>query len=164
MNNEQRKTDGAVYFWGGVYSQWYSSENQIEENGIFFNSAEKYMMYHKALLFSDTEIAKEILTLNNAKKIKALGRKIKNFDEEVWNNNKEDIVTQGSFLKFSQNMDLLDIMLKDKELKLVEASPLDKIWGIGLHYDDVDVEDESKWQGQNLLGKCLMQARTYIKN
>ncbi len=162
MNNEYRKTEDAIYFWGSVYSQWYSSENQIEENNIIFNNAEKYMMYHKALLFKDLDIANQILALNNAKKIKALGRKIKNFDEDIWNKNKEDIVTQASYLKFTQNADLLDVMLKDKNLKLVEASPVDKIWGIGLHFDDKDVEEETKWQGQNLLGKCLMKARAKI--
>jgi ribA/ribD-fused uncharacterized protein len=90
------------------------------------------------------------------------GRAIKNFNEETWSLHKIDIVTHGNYLKFTQNEKLLKQMLKYKDHVIVEASPYDKIWGIGLHFDDDRVLDESKWEGENLLGVCIMNARDQI--
>ena len=97
--------------------------------------------------------------IDNPRGIKALGREVKNWNEQLWNDHKEEIVTQANFLKFSQNPDLLHIMKEQKNLILVEGSPVDPIWGVGLHFDDDLILDEKNWKGQNLLGKCLMQAR-----
>lgn len=155
-----RKTDTHVFFWNGIYSQWHKSN--FEEDGVIYTSAEKYMMAKKAEVFEDYEIQEKILKSNNPRDIKALGRKIKNFTEEKWNEHKIPIVAQGSYLKFTQNKSLLDEMMEDKDLILVEASPYDRIWGIGLAPDNDDVLDINKWNGQNLLGVCLTLAREQI--
>jgi len=164
QHEAERKTSTHAYFWNSIYSQWYTTTNQFVENNIKYNNAESYMMYKKALLFNDTEIAQEILKSNHPGTVKRLGRKIKNFDDQKWNDNKLDIVERANYLKFTQNPDLLRMLLADKDLILVEASPQDKIWGIGLHFDDDKVLDENNWNGENLLGKCIMNIRNDILN
>lgn len=162
-NKVDRKTKTHFYFWNTIYSQWYSTLNQFkDEEGYVYNSAEKYMMMEKAKLFKDIEILEKMKNTNNVKKIKSLGRKISGFSEEVWNDNKMNIVTKGSYLKFSQNADLLEKMKEHKDLILVEGSPVDKIWGVGLHFDDDLILDENNWQGENNLGICLMRARNKL--
>jgi ribA/ribD-fused uncharacterized protein len=160
-----RKTETHLFFWNGIYSQWehsiFTETDQNNEELVFF-TAEQYMMYHKAKLFGDMEIANKILETKNPRKCKSLGRKVQNFDEVKWNSQREQIVTQGNYLKFTQDDYLLGQMMKDKELILVEASPEDHIWGIGLHFDDDRVLNESEWQGLNLLGKSIMKARAII--
>ena len=163
INDECRITDTHIYFWNGIYSQW--SRSPFMENNIEYPNAEFYMMYHKARVFNATDIQKKMIEVkNNPKAVKALGRQIKNFSDSVWDKHKMEVVERASFLKFTQNPDLLRQMINDKDKILVEASPVDKIWGIGLHYNDDKVLDESKWNGQNLLGKCIMKARNEIIN
>lgn len=157
-----RKTETHFYFWNTIYSQWYTTEGQFTFAGVVYPNAEKYMMIEKARVFQDWDILAKMKNTDNAKEVKSLGRQIKNFSDEVWDEFKEDVVTKASYLKFSQNDDLFEQMLADRDLTLVEASPVDKIWGIGLHADNDDVLDESLWQGQNLLGKCLMRARDML--
>lgn len=158
-----RRTDTHLFFWDTIYSQWHSQPRLItDENGVFYSSAEQFMMAHKALVFGDNEIYKKIMNVNSPRQVKALGRQIKGFTDEEWNKHKIKIVAQGNYLKFSQNENLKQQMIKDKDLILVEASPVDKIWGIGLHFEDDDVLDETKWRGQNLLGVCLTIARDQI--
>jgi len=158
----ERITETHAYFWNSLYSQWYTTSNQFQENGIDYPNAEKYMMVKKANVFKDYKILNEMVKSDNPRLIKKLGRKIKNFDDKTWDKYKIDIVTQASYLKFTQNPELLKIMIEHKDLTLVEASPEDKIWGIGLHFSNDNVLDETKWQGENLLGKCLMKARDRI--
>jgi len=155
-----RRTKTHLYFWGGIYSQW--AYSKFIENDIEFTSAEQYMMYKKALLFDDIETSIKILNIDNPRKVKKLGREIKNFDNKIWNENKIDIVTQGNILKFSQNEKLMNIMFEDCNLTLVEASPYDKIWGVGLHFDDNLILNQDNWRGENLLGVCIMRAREFI--
>ena len=153
-----RITKTHYYFWNTIYSQWYMSKNKdylFEENGVKFITAEHYMMYHKALTFSDNEIANKILETLHPRDVKALGRLVKNYDDKLWSKVRFDIVTQGNILKFSQNQDLMDDLIKYQDLIFVEASPVDVIWGIGLHYEDDRVLDEKQWKGQNLLGKAI---------
>jgi len=120
------------------------------------------MMYHKAKLFNDTKSAKEILNTNNPRIIKDIGRRVKNFDEDIWNEHKEKIVQQGNYLKFTQNKYLYNILIDTKDCYLVEASPYDKIWGIGLAPNNDKVLDKKNRKGLNLLGKCIMRARDDI--
>lgn len=153
-----RITKTHYYFWNTIYSQWYMSKNKdylFEENGVKFITAEHYMMYNKALTFSDNEIANKILETLHPRDVKALGRLVKNYDDKLWSKVRFDIVTQGNILKFSQNQDLMDDLIKYQDLIFVEASPVDVIWGIGLHYEDDRVLDEKQWKGQNLLGKAI---------
>ena len=153
-----RITKTHYYFWNTIYSQWYISNDKdylFEENGIGFITAEHYMMYYKAIVFCDFETADKILKTIHPKDVKRLGRLVKNYDDSIWNEKRFDIVVSGNILKFSQNPKLLKDLKKYTDKIFVEASPDDKIWGIGLHYDDDRVLDEELWQGQNLLGKAI---------
>ena len=142
-------------------SQWYIKD--FKENDLLFNCMEKYMMYNKALLFDDKDIANEILNNNQPKAIKELGRKVKNFNDELWDKMKYKIVFTGNYYKFSQNTDLRNFLLSTKNKVLVEASPYDKVWGIKMKYDDENIENPFCWKGKNLLGFALMEARDEIK-
>jgi len=159
----ERITDTHIYFWNGIFSQWYTTKDQFNDSDRVYQNAEQYMMYHKAILFQDYKIANDIMLTSIPGDIKALGKKIKNFNLNIWNQHKENIVTQGNVLKFSQNETLKNIMFEYKKHILVEASPYDKIWGIGLAPNDDRVLNEKNWDGENLLGKCIMEARKKIK-
>lgn len=156
-----RVTDKYLFFWGGFLSQW--AKCKFTENNISFNTCEQYMMYHKAMVFSDTVTAQEILKVSDPKKQKALGRKVKGFNDKAWDLHKYQTVIQGNFLKFSQNPKLKESLLATGDKILVEASPFDRIWGIGLAAENDLVLDEKNWRGQNLLGKALMDVREKLK-
>lgn len=155
-------TDDFVLFWGGVFSQWAKSTFK-DADGVTFTSCEQYMMYRKAKLFNDNVTAQKILDTQDVKKIKQLGREVKNFDEATWDSMKFDIVVKGNYYKFTQNPSLKKELMRYEGQLFVEASPHDRIWGIGLHYDDADALDSSKWKGQNLLGKAIDKVRFLIK-
>lgn len=161
MNNAQ-----SLCFWRetnlpiGYLSQWYQSD--IVENNITFPTAEHYMMYQKAILFKDYRIAKEILKAKHPRDVKSLGRKIKNFDSKVWDENKFQIVKNGNYLKFSQNEKLKKYLLSTNNKVLIEASPYDNIWGIGI--DEKDYFSGKDFFGLNLLGKALMEVRQLLSN
>lgn len=141
------------FFWNGPFSNWYPSD--FTYNGIFFNCAEQAMMYEKAMTFNDLEIAKLILKEPIPKYQKALGRKVKNFDPEIWDQIKYEKVKKIIHSKFTQNLHLLDLLVRNKGLEFVEASPFDRIWGIGFaEQNALDHIDE--W-GENLLGKILTE-------
>ena len=152
-------TEQFVFFWqsGSPFSQWYPCQFTVDE--IAFNCAEQYMMYGKALLFANQAVAQEILDSPDPKHQKALGRKVKDFDNQVWKDNREKIVYQGNFAKFTQNQELLELLLATSGKTLVEASPYDRIWGIGLKESDSRAKDRNQWRGQNLLGEILTRLR-----
>jgi len=145
----------------GFMSQWYYSD--FTDNGIKFNTCEKYMMYQKAKLFNDNESIKTILKVHAPFKIKKLGRKVRGFVQEDWDNAKEEIIYKANLLKFSQNEKLKTQLIDTKDDILAEASPYDKIYGIGMYPNDVLVQFPSKWKGQNLLGKALMRVRKELR-
>lgn len=161
-----KETTTHIYFWGGIYSQWYKSIFTSHEASTkyTFSTAEQFMMHSKALLFGDKAIAEAILKTNDPKKQKALGRQVKDFNPDVWDAYKFKIVVQGNLLKFSQNESLKTQLLSTGTKVLVEGSPYDKIWGVGLKFDDPRILDENKWQGENLLGKALMEVRDQLKD
>lgn len=138
-------------------SQWYPC--QFEVDSMKYTSAEQYMMAEKARLFGDEKIRAEILRTSDPRKCKALGRKVKNFDKAVWDKRKENIVRNGNFEKFMQNSALRSFLLSTGDKVLVEASPTDRVWGIGLGKNNPDALDPKKWRGQNLLGFILMAVR-----
>lgn len=140
------------------FSNWYLSKF-TDDQGIEYTCSEQYMMYQKAILFGDTEIAEEILDAPDPKDQKALGRKIRGFDSKVWEANAKRIVYEGCKLKFEQNPRILETLLKTEGTLLVEASPYDKIWGIGLGEDDPRIHDPKNWQGTNWLGEVLTDLR-----
>jgi ribA/ribD-fused uncharacterized protein len=153
-----KQTNKYVLFWSGIYSQWYKAKMEID--GIEYNTCEQYMMHQKALLFKDEDIAEEIMNELDPSKQKFLGRKIKNFDKSIWDKHCLSIVFRGNLAKFSQNPDLKSALLSTGNRLMVEASPKDNIWGIGMHYEDEGVENPANWKGNNLLG----QAITLVKN
>jgi ribA/ribD-fused uncharacterized protein len=153
-----------IFFWGSVFSQWYKSPILDSSAGVTFNTAEQGMMYYKAMTFNDTDIAQKILETDNARKQKELGRKVNGYNDEIWTSVRFKVVSRLNYLKFSQNVDLKIILLMLKDWEFVEASPEDKIWGIGLGENNPDIFDIEKWQGQNLLGKAIKEAQQQIIN
>ena len=115
------------------------------------------MMYHKAILFSDIEIAERILLAEDPKEVKALGRLVRDFDDEVWKRERMGIVMEGNRVKFAQNEELREMLLRTGGRELVEASPTDRIWGIGFGKGNAE-KCRERW-GMNLLGKTLMMVR-----
>jgi ribA/ribD-fused uncharacterized protein len=148
-----RVTDKFVFFWNGIYSQWHLAPMTIGK--IEYNSCEQYMMHQKALLFGDDEIADLIMQEENPKEQKKYGRMIRGFDKATWDKNCLAIVYEGNLAKFSQNEDLKAALLLTGDRIMVEASPLDNIWGIGLDENAEGIEDPSYWLGLNLLGQAI---------
>ncbi len=120
------------------------------------------MMAEKARLFKDYETLEEILSAKDQKEIKDLGRKIKNFNEEIWNREKYEIVKSGNLAKFSQDENLKEFLLSTGDKIIVEASPYDSIWGIGMGAKDENIEYPTAWKGENLLGFALMEVRDLL--
>jgi ribA/ribD-fused uncharacterized protein len=149
-------------FWHGEFSQWFPSE--FEYGGITFNCAEQFMMFYKAVFFDDHEIAAKILKSGNAQIQKKLGRKVKNFDVDEWSKVAKEIVYTGSEGKYTQNPELCSMLVATYPATLVEASPYDKIWGIGLGEDNPDAMNQTKWKGKNWLGFVLTELRNNIMN
>ncbi|WP_300532296.1 NADAR family protein [Maricaulis sp.] len=154
------RSDGVIS--ASCLSQWFPSP--FKQDGDRYRTAEHWMMAQKARLFGDTKIVRSILASDDPRQVKALGRKIKAFDSAVWDQYKYDIVVRGNALKFSQNPPLRDYLLKTADLVLVEASPVDPVWGIGLAADDKGVCDPACWKGENLLGFALMEVRDQLRH
>lgn len=155
-----------IFFWGEKYNNGYLSNwlpCSFEVEGVKYWCTEQYMMAKKAELFNDKEVQSEIMVSTNQKEIKDLGRKVRNFDGQIWDNNKERIVYGGNLAKFSQDKGLKSLLIATGDKILVEASPYDKIWGIGLKSDTFNVENPNTWLGQNLLGFILMRVREELK-
>lgn len=160
-----------LFFWGhqpskdgritqSCLSQWYDAPFEVE--GIRYPTAEHWMMASKARLFADEDALRQILETADPKAAKALGRQVKNFDDKLWMENARRLVTEGNVAKFSQNHALRDFLLGSGDQVLVEASPYDRIWGIGLKATDEKAQNPATWQGQNLLGFVLMDVRTSL--
>lgn len=145
-----------VFFYGGVFSQWYQYDMEID--GVVYNCAEQYMMAMKAKTFNDTASLNLIMNSDNPKDQKAYGREVKNFNPDVWNAVSRDYVYRANLVKFSG--DLKQELMDTGDREIVEASPTDKIWGIGLGLNNVNILDKSKWQGTNWLGECIMKVRS----
>ncbi|MEV4706467.1 NADAR family protein [Actinoplanes sp. NPDC049316] len=157
-----------LFFWGhrpqrdgsigaGCLSQWWPSTFTAE--GVTFASAEHYMMWRKALLFGDDEAAGRIVAASHPRQAKMLGRRVHGFDEEVWAAHRYGIVVDASVAKFGQHAELRDFLVGTRRRVLVEASPTDRVWGIGLAAADERAADPARWRGLNLLGFALMEAR-----
>lgn len=153
-----------LFFWGNdpdkPYSQWYPSP--FQQGGNVFHTAEHWMMYHKAITFHDVEAAQTILGNSDPAFAKRQGRLLKEYNDDIWNKIKYHIVRQGNVLKFSLPQ-FKPILLATGEQILVEASPFDKVWGIGLGVEDEDCANPENWKGENLLGYAIMEARDIIK-
>jgi ribA/ribD-fused uncharacterized protein len=121
------------------------------------------MMAEKARLFNDEDVLAKILATDNPAVAKNLGRQVKNFDVLTWKKNMREIVTKGSFLKFQHNPDLLEFLETTGNKILVEASPFDPHWGIGMSVSDAERVSPEDWKGTNWLGWCLMEARDLLR-
>ena len=160
-----------MFFWGhrakpntvtkACFSQWWPSSFIVD--GDVYATAEHWMMAHKAKLFGADDIYTQILNHPEPGAAKGLGRKVENFDPVIWDAEKFDIVVKGNLHKFQQNEDLGKFLLATGDKVLVEASPVDAIWGIGLAQDHEDALLPSKWRGPNLLGYALMTVRDLIR-
>lgn len=155
----QPSADGSIT--KSCFSQWWKSD--FWSVASTYCCMEQFMMAEKAELFGDEEIRQEIMKCSDPKQIKALGRKVRNFDETVWNKVKYSIVLNGNFMKFSQNPELREFLLSTGDDILVEASPYDAIWGIRMSESDENATNPMKWRGRNLLGFALMEARDEIR-
>ena len=161
-----------IFFWGHTnkfneevgkfcFSQWFESPFTVDN--ITYKTAEHWMMAQKALLFNDKNIFDKIINCDKPGEAKDLGRQVLGYDEQTWNNRKFEIVKLGNIHKFNQHPKLADFLLKTDNRILVEASPVDTIWGIGLSPDSNEIENIYAWRGQNLLGFALMAARDFLK-
>jgi len=156
-----------VFFWGhqpskhgltaSCFSQWYSAPFVVD--GQRYSTAEHFMMAEKAALFGDQETRSQVLRAPNPGAAKALGRKVRSFDEPAWLQNRFSIVVRANEAKFAQNPDLGRYLFQTGSRILVEASPVDRVWGIGLARDDERSNNPNLWRGLNLLGFALMQVR-----
>ena len=146
----------------GYLSNWFLSEFTV--GGITFSSMEQYMMYEKAVLFKDQTTAEKILQTDDVAEIKALGRTVQNFDEEVWTKEREGIVYRGVSEKFRQDPELAEKLEKTGEEIIAECTVKDRIWGIGFSMEDENRLCIDKWRGKNLLGKILMRVREDIRH
>jgi ribA/ribD-fused uncharacterized protein len=155
------KTDKYIFFWNGIYSQWTPSKFTID--GVTYNCCEQYMMAKKALLFNDVETYDKIMAADDPKIQKTLGRIVNGFVKEEWEAVCRDIVYEGNYAKFTQNAVMKSELLRTGDRELVEASPYDTIWGIGMHETDPNILDKSKWKGTNWLGEVIMKVRETIK-
>lgn len=157
------------YFWGHrpsedgsitqtCLSQWFAVG--FEHEGTYFPTAEHWMMWHKALTAGDEQAARAVFLDKDPRKAKSIGRKVKNYDDARWAAVKYDIVVRGNVMKFGQNPRLKNYLLSTGNLVLVEASPYDAQWGIGMTAEEASRHnDPREWRGTNLLGWALMEAR-----
>lgn len=144
----------------GYLSNWYLSDFTVDS--IKFTSMEQYMMYQKAICFHDDTIALKIRGTNDVAEIKALGRKVRNYNDTIWNGVRQVVIYRGLLAKFSQNPKLKELLLATGENLLAECAVRDCIWGIGLSLKQ-NYQNIADWKGQNLLGFALMLVRDELK-
>lgn len=156
------------FFWrpeevpDGCFGQWHRSDFTLD--GQRYTTAEQWMMASKARLFGDAETLAKILATDDPARVKKLGREVRGFDGARWSARCVELVTQGNIAKFSQDAALRAHLLATGDAVMVEASPLDRIWGIGLDAQHPDAPHPHRWLGQNLLGFALMAARDAIRD
>ena len=161
-----------LFFWGhkplpdgeignSCFSQWWPSPFSV--GGVSYQTAEHFMMAEKARLFGDEAARAQILQSGSPKAAKQLGRQVKNFNEQQWVEARFQVVIAGSLAKFRQNRELGKYLLGTNDKVLVEASPLDRIWGIGLGAHNEHAMNPEQWRGLNLLGFALMDVRQTLR-
>ena len=161
-----------LFFWGNqpsrdgtitksCFSQWWLADFVVA--GVTYRSTEHWMMAEKARLFADKDALARILAVSSPAEAKKLGREIQDFEPAVWEAYKYEIVKKGNVHKFSQHLNLKQFLLATNDRVLVEASPVDTIWGIGLAADAPNAENPACWQGPNLLGFALMEVRDQLR-
>lgn len=165
-------TDTHVYFYTNFLSNWYPTKNIGPQfidpiHNLTWNNTEEAYMWYKAYFFLDAESCANI-ALHSANKghpsiVKELGQKVINYNNDAWSIVRYSLMVYVNYLKYSQNEDLKQKLLNTGDRILVEASPIDKVWGVGLAENDPLILNEKNWTGQNLLGKALMEVRQRVK-
>lgn len=156
----QPSRDGSVT--ASCFSQWWA-EHPFTHEEIVYKTAEHWMMAGKARLFEDEEMLQQILEAESPGEAKKLGRQVRNFDQVIWKEHRSAIVVEGNVHKFSQHEDLKAFLISTGERVIVEASPRDRIWGIGMGKNNENAERPENWRGLNLLGFALMEVRDRIE-
>lgn len=180
------ENDEYLFFWKGKLSNWSQSLFEINYESpdtelininpltdqwkqyfapiIVFCCGEQAMMFEKARLFNDKDIALKILATNKPDQHKSLGRSVKNYDEKLWDSKRLEIVSDILYHRFTSpnNKDIRKLLLNSGDKILVEASPYDSVWGIKMDVTNPNILNQDKWHGMNLLGKALMNVRTKI--
>jgi len=158
-----KRIAGMVLFFKNseAFSNWYPAKFTVD--GVAFSSSEQYMMHAKAMLFGDTAMAARILATDSPKDQKALGRQVAGFVYEVWMAECRPLMVRGLLAKFEQNPDMGQVLLDTDDDILVEASPFDRIWGVGLSQNDPRILDQAAWPGLNYQGEVLMSARSLLR-
>jgi ribA/ribD-fused uncharacterized protein len=162
-----------IFFWGHhpskdglitktCFSQWWLSSLKVDD--VLYKTAEHWMMAKKAELFHDFEAFERIIKVNSPAEAKKIGREVKNYEENLWLENRFEIVKKGNFHKFRQNLALREFLVNTKDRIIVEASPVDAIWGVGLAPDNPQITNPKDWKGLNLLGFALMEVRDELVN
>ena len=160
-----------LFFWGhqpskdgsitkSCFSQWFDAPFAVGD--AVYRTAEHYMMAEKARLFGDLPIRNRVLAASTPGEAKKLGRQIEGFEEDTWERERFRIVVEANREKFGQNLPLREFLVRTGDRLLVEASPVDSIWGIGLAADHPDAGKPDQWPGLNLLGFALMEVRAQL--
>lgn len=159
-----KTTDQFVLFWRTpeVYSNWHPATFHAGKVLVFANS-EQYMMWAKAWIMGDAEMALAMLFETRPRTLKAMGREVQNYREALWVKHRLAVMVSGCYLKFSQNPAMKAELLATGARRLVEASPDDRNWGIGLEESDPRCLDPNQWEGLNLLGEALMIVRELLR-
>lgn len=159
-----KTTENMVLFWrtAEIFSNWHPA-SFVDEDGQRFDNSEQFMMWAKALVMGDQAMAKRMLLVSNPGKLKELGRQVTPYIEERWVDHRLAVMVHACYLKFSQNPAMKAELLATGERLLVEASPDDRIWGIGLEESDPRCLDKNQWLGLNLLGAALMIVRVMLR-
>lgn len=159
------ETDTHVYFYSGkeIYSNFYVTKFKDPISGVEFSSSEQAFMWQKAKFFGDDSVrlALEVFDIL-PREAKELGRQIANYDDKAWECVRVGFMIYVNLLKFGQNEDMKKQLLSTDRKVLVEASPHDKIWGVGLSETDAAILREDTWKGRNLLGLSLMKVRQIL--
>ncbi len=152
-----KTTDKFVFFWNGIFSNWNPAKFLMYGNE--FANSEQAFMWLKARFFNDEETAAKILLDPTPDGVKALGRLVKNYDDAEWSLARFEMMYKACNAKFRQDPNLAQALLATGTRILVEASPYDKVWGIGMGENEAGIEDKANWKGLNLLGEVLMKVR-----
>ena len=158
-------TDKFVFFWKAYIANWSITPHGLKTiiNGqkVCVPTSEHLFMAFKAEFFKDWENLQNIVNSTTPREAKDFGRLIKNYNEEAWNNVRFNMMLKALTFRFEQDEKFAEQLMGDKfkDKEFVEASPIDRIWGIGLAETDPNIEDKSKWRGTNLLGQCLNTLR-----
>lgn len=154
-------TDTHVFFYSSTqcFSNWHHSPGQLTLRGLSFDHTEGAFMYLKARFFGDHEVAALAAHEPDPRKVKALGRQVKGYDDAAWTCVREGLMAYCNLLKYAQNAAMREELISTGSRILVEASPYDRVWGVGLAENDPLILDPANWRGTNLLGAALMTVR-----